>query len=39
MALLRAAGVALGLALLAVAWALYRTPAMGMMLSTVTFCQ
>ncbi|HEY0836104.1 MAG TPA: hypothetical protein VGE72_19520 [Azospirillum sp.] len=38
-ALLRAGGAGLGLALLVVAWTLYRTPVMGMMLSTVTFCR
>lgn len=35
----RFAVAALGLALLAAAWPLYRAPAMGMMLSTITFCQ
>ncbi|HYD70575.1 hypothetical protein [Azospirillum sp.] len=38
-ALLRAGGTGLGLALLVAAWILYQTPAMGMMLSAVTFCQ
>ena len=37
--LYRVALAALGLALLAAAWPLYRAPAMGMMLSAVTFCQ
>jgi len=37
-ALLQVGGAGLGLALLVTAWILYRTPAMGMMLSNAAFC-